>query len=122
MRQAGQDKYITYIYLYLLLASTVPISAEPWTPGLVYPLSAGADLISTHRALSIEGTRESNPFMRGSLQEQLVVKALATSAMVWLDLKLQRQGRIRAAWVLRGVWILVHGLVVAHNLGAQGRH
>lgn len=104
--------------LALLGLLALPVEAEPWTPSLVYPSVAGADLLSTYRALEMDPqAREGNPFMRGSLQEQLVIKALATAGAIWLDLRLQREGRRRVVWILRGLWILAHALVVRHNLG-----
>jgi hypothetical protein len=101
------------ILLGLLL--TGPCFAEPWTPSLVYGGAAGADLISTHQALRVANTQEANPLLRGPLKQQLAIKLGTTAVMVYFDTELQKHGHHKAAWIMRGVWILLHGVVVGYN-------
>lgn len=84
------------------------------TPLLLYSAGAGADLITTRMALNAGG-QELNPLMRGSLGKQAAIKSGMVLGVTLLDLHLQKQGRKKAAWVVRLSWLALHSAVAIHN-------
>jgi hypothetical protein len=63
------------------------------------------------------GLREGNPLMRNR-GVRLVSRAAATIGVAKLDQVLERKGKRRAMWAVRGVLAVATGVVVARNLDA----
>jgi len=83
-----------------------------------YGALAVADLASTEMFLH-RRRDEGNPLMRDRAV-RVISRTVATVGIAKLDQYLERKGKRRAAWAVRGVLALGTGIIVARNMRAHG--
>lgn len=100
----------------LLLAA--PAQAQPTglvLPSIVLGSFQAADVVTTHRARSSGHGVEANPWMRGGIGQQIVIKAGATLGAIYLCRQLEKREHPRLAKALLYVGAAAIGAVAIQN-------
>lgn len=104
-------KLIVWLLTIVLLAARGAAAADYVTPTLVYGGAHAADYWSSVHALRRGGV-EVGPLAKGNLE---ATKIGGTLALVAIDVTLQKKGRKREAWILRGAVLVGYALVIKSN-------